>query len=380
MVNVMLKVKKDVLNGFVMSTDDLNKFYLMQLKLKNFRCFDDVVIDFDPRLTVLIAPNGGGKTAVLDAVEIAYRLFIDTMLKKHGSSGFRQQDIRLKLDSEGIMKPMLPLSFFAECVVSGEKIIWDRKLESYATHAKTTSKEAVALKSAAIQYNKHIDDFTEGKTHNPPLLPLLGYYGTGRQWAVHKLTDRTKTDGIAPNSRHKGYEDCLALIHNYKSFKIWFENMSREQQQEDHCTISPHHPFEKLNVVKKAINQVVKVSGWNNLEWDFNLNTIRVTHPKFGFLPVESLSDGIRNMIGLVADIAHRAVRLNPHLGEYAAEKTSGVVLIDEVDMHLNPEWNCVCQTLLDAFPNIQFIVTTNSPHVISTVDFGCIRKIQLED
>jgi len=90
------------------------------------------------------------------------------------------------------------------------------------------------------------------------------------------------------------------------------------------------------------------------------------------------LSDGIRNMIGMVADIAFRSTKLNPNLGPYAARETPGVVLIDEVDMHLHPEWQQrVLGTLTEAFPRIQFIVTTHSPQVLTTVQKESIRVIE---
>jgi predicted ATP-binding protein involved in virulence len=88
------------------------------------------------------------------------------------------------------------------------------------------------------------------------------------------------------------------------------------------------------------------------------------------FLQVEQLSDGVRNMIALVADIAYRMARLiNSDLGREAARETPGLVLIDEVDMHLHPEWQqVVLKTLTLAFPRVQFVLTTHSPQVISPV------------
>jgi predicted ATP-binding protein involved in virulence len=101
-------------------------------------------------------------------------------------------------------------------------------------------------------------------------------------------------------------------------------------------------------------------------------------HEQHGELPVALLSDGIRNMIGMVADIAFRATKLNPELGAMAAQQTPGVVLIDEVDMHLHPEWQqVVLQSLLAAFPCVQFIVTTHSPQVLSTVRRENIRILR---
>ena len=81
----------------------------------------------------------------------------------------------------------------------------------------------------------------------------------------------------------------------------------------------------------------------------------------------------------MVGDIAYRCIKLNPHLGAKAALETQGVVLIDEVDMHLHPSWQqTVLGQLRQAFPRVQFIVTTHSPQVLSTVKRENIRVIGL--
>ena len=98
-------------------------------------------------------------------------------------------------------------------------------------------------------------------------------------------------------------------------------------------------------------------------------NSLILNHDEYGALKVELLSDGIRSVLAMVGDIAYRCIKLNPHLGLNAAKKTRGVIMIDEVDMHLHPAWQqTVLVDLCKAFPNIQFIVTTHSPQVISTV------------
>lgn len=74
------------------------------------------------------------------------------------------------------------------------------------------------------------------------------------------------------------------------------------------------------------------------------------------------LSDGLRNAIAMVADIAFRAYKLNPHFGAEAAGRTPGVALIDEVDMFLHPSWQqTIAGALLSAFPGIQFIGSSAS-------------------
>ncbi len=85
-----------------------------------------------------------------------------------------------------------------------------------------------------------------------------------------------------------------------------------------------------------------------------------------GILPFNSLSDGTRNFFAIIADMAYKCVTLNPHLKERALVETEGVVLIDELDLHLHPEWQRkIIKVLKDTFPMIQFIATTHSPFLI---------------
>ena len=94
------------------------------------------------------------------------------------------------------------------------------------------------------------------------------------------------------------------------------------------------------------------------------------------------LSDGYHSMVSMVADIAIRAARLNPHLAEEAALKTPGVVLIDELDLHLHPKWQRrVVGDLLKAFPMVQFVATTHSPFIIQSLpDSEDVRLVNLDD
>jgi len=81
----------------------------------------------------------------------------------------------------------------------------------------------------------------------------------------------------------------------------------------------------------------------------------------------EHLSDGQKTVIGLVSDIARRACLLNPQLESRVMEDTPGIVLIDELDMHLHPKWQrALTLGLQRAFPSVQFIVASHSPQVLS--------------
>jgi predicted ATP-binding protein involved in virulence len=95
---------------------------------------------------------------------------------------------------------------------------------------------------------------------------------------------------------------------------------------------------------------------------------------------MEAMSDGARSVISMAADIAYRMARLNPDLGDEVTTKTPGVVLIDEVDMHLHPSWQqTVVQDLTTAFPKVQFILTTHSPQVLTSIRAEDIRILHWE-
>ncbi|MCY4375587.1 MAG: AAA family ATPase, partial [Spirochaetaceae bacterium] len=93
--------------------------------------------------------------------------------------------------------------------------------------------------------------------------------------------------------------------------------------------------------------------------------------------PWSQLSDGYHVFIALVADIARRAVTLNQFDGVYAPARVEGVVLIDELDLHLHPRWQRVAlPRLREAFPRLQLVVTTHSPQVLSSAENRQVRRL----
>ena len=98
-------------------------------------------------------------------------------------------------------------------------------------------------------------------------------------------------------------------------------------------------------------------------------------------MPISALSDGTRAMVSLVADLAKRASQLNPDYSENAAKLASGIALIDDIDLHLHPEWQQrVVPSLQATFPNIQFIISTHSPQVLSSVPSKHIRVLEQDE
>ena len=122
----------------------------------------------------------------------------------------------------------------------------------------------------------------------------------------------------------------------------------------------------KIEVINQAITNCLE--GCDEILFDVE-NGLMVKRTKDGIkakLPVSYLSDGQRNIIGMVADIAYRCVLLNPYLELKATKQSAGIVLIDELDLHLHPKWQReLIDYLTNLFPNTQFIVTTHSPLIV---------------
>jgi predicted ATP-binding protein involved in virulence len=356
----------------------LTTLRLDHLFLHNFRCFGECSVELHPKLTVLVAENGRGKTAVLDAIGIALGLFVDTIAGTRQLHGFDRTDVRVVQGDGGVMRPTLPTEFVADGYVVGQPIRWSRALKKYSLRARTTTVQAEDFRQAALQLRETVQGAAKERDSDLTILPLVAFYGTGRLWSEHRLTEGKRRYEEDAGGRMSGYTDCLSPSSSFKGVVAWYENKINETSDPRFSTELAKN-LALLSAVQEATRVVLEPTGWRALSWNFDGKSLEVEHPDYGHLPLSSLSDGVRNMIALVADIAHRCARLNPHLGEEAARRTPGVLLIDEVDMHLHPVWQ---QTVIDllrkAFPSLQMVLSTHSPHVLSTVDMASIRIIRL--
>lgn len=352
---------------------------LDRLYLHNFRCFGECTIELHPQLTVLVAENGQGKTAVLDAISSALGLFVDTISGTRQYADFNRTDVRLVPDTQSVMRPMLPMEFVADGYIAEQPIHWSRALKSYGLHSRTTTKEAKDLVQAAQQLRARVESYTPAKGDTPPILPLVAFYGTNRLWSEYQPVKKKRRPDM---TRMSGYSDCLSSSSSFKSIAGWYEDMmNAARDPRSSSTPDIKRPEKLLAAVRQATRVVLAPTGWSELDWDFEKRLLVVEHPDQGRLPLATLSDGVRNMIALVADIAYRCVSLNPHLSDEAARQTPGVLLIDEVDMHLHPGWQQqVVDLLRQAFPLLQMVLSTHSPHVLSAVNVDSIRVIHLRE
>jgi predicted ATP-binding protein involved in virulence len=372
---------------------------LEKITLKNFRCFKSIEIELHPKTTILVANNGQGKSTILDAIRIALWPYVSQFdLAKTAyadpANTITIDDVRTVKSVEqqsrvfGALDEMAR-QFTASVTASGEynstQITWQRFRDSEAKKSQTKDdKESKNLKVAAKNLQQQVRDLSQ----QPKDLPVFGYYGTGRLWREKRLTDGKKgiTEKNNEQIRTFAYRDCLDPASSFRQFEDWFTSayikvmQYQIKQIEQGATFLEVDPALKrpVKVIQDAVNAVLKPVNWQHLQYSETYDkSLVLKHADLGVMKVSQLSDGIKNMLSMIADIAYRCVLLNGHLGEDAAKRSSGIVMIDEIDMHLHPIWQqSVISSLQEAFPKIQFIVTTHSPQVLSTVPKQCIRVL----
>ena len=358
-----------------------------KLKLTNFRKFKELDISFEKNMTVLVGLNSSGKTSILDALKIGLWSYVSGYSLGSFSSistGIQISDVRLQRDSSENMEYMLNSSVELFGDAFGVEH-WTRYRESIRKATKTKDdKYAKKLRDEAKKQEKII--FSE--LHEQNTLPIVCYYGTGRLWSQKNLTNISKKIENEKYSKTFAYRDCLEPSSSFKHFIEWYTHIFKKYREAQIKNLEKNtlvndidkRLVEPIKVIQSTVNSMIeKYTGWKNLAYSEEMEQeIILESEEKGKLKVNMLSDGIRNIVSLVADIAYRCYKLNPHLGEDAARKTDGIVLIDEIDMHLHPQWQQnIIGDLQEAFPSIQFIITTHSPQVLSTVPSKSIRILE---
>lgn len=332
------------------------------LKVENYRKFESLSVHFHSQMNVIVGNNGAGKSSVLDALSIGIGSFF-LGIEGITSPGIVKTDTRFITREVGSVldrQPQFPVMVSCSGSVLGQELNWTRYLNTESGY--TTYKDAIQVKETANSAQNRI---RSGDTQI--ILPVISYYGTGRLWLQKKENQNDLENQIS--NRFIGYQDCLSSSSNEKLMRKWFSTMTLHQLQEQ-------IEVPELTAAEKAIAECFVDSGViaDKVKVRFGIKSGEMEiiyldeNGSWQKHPFHELSDGFKNTMSLVADIAYRMAVLNPHLLENTIKKTPGVVLIDEIDQHLHPKWQrSILKSLMKIFPKVQFIVTTHSPSVIAS-------------
>ena len=205
---------------------------------------------------------------------------------------------------------------------------------------------------------------------------MVGLYGVERLLGVRRAA------GAISQSRAGAYDSALEGKSDLSRLTAYLRALTLAEYQAGRRGAGADAASQQLRAIKLACETVLEDTAWTNPQWSPVVNEITLSHPTRGTLPLSYLSSGIKIAVGLVLDVVSRAARANPHLGaEELLNSVPGIVLIDEIDLHLHPVWQQrILTQLTKILPRVQFIVTTHSPQVLSTVGAEHIRIIDGED
>ncbi len=336
-----------------------------EITLTNFNGFERRTFGFNPQFSLLVGDNASGKSSVIDALAISVGSWFLGLRGYEWSPGIYPEEVRVDshahVDSYTFEK-QFPARIESTGVVMGRRLTWARELQREG--GRTTTVDAKSI--------NHIGRDTERRVRagEEITLPLICTYGTERLW-FEKGHHARKTSGAGAKrgpSRFDGYRDCLNSTIQETALIDWIRDQS---------TVSIHAPRDTvaLGVVKNAITRCME--GAKSVYYDGRYKDLVVLLDQHGPQLFKNLSDGQRIMLTLVGDLASRATILNPHLETAALQKTPGIVLVDELDLHLHPKWQRrVIHDLKATFPSLQFIASTHSPQLIGEAQPEEIRLL----
>ena len=328
------------------------KVYLEKVNIKNYKAIEEIDIGLKSGINLLIGDNGAGKTSVLEGVAVALSgLFVN--VAGVSTKNFVKEDVRMIIDPLGDASTSVtycePIS--AGCSIKtcdGKDVKWNRiKEELSSTHTKIDDK-------AVCTWMKKLTNQTDS------ILPVVSFQSAARAWKVRRGNFGTELQKKL-DDRRCGYIGCLDSSMDVKSIQQWC--MKQEVIAVNKGKVREYETFKNIiSIFMKEINELDE-----SPEVYYS--------PQFGELvykdskedmAISKLSAGYQSLLWMIMDLAYRVCLLNPELSDRSQIK--GIVLIDEIDMHLHPKWQWnIIKALSTTFENVQFVIATHSPIVISS-------------
>lgn len=325
---------------------------LRNIKYTNYRGLESGKVKFEDRLTVIAGKNGVGKTSLLKAVSIAVSWVIARIKSEKGAGTYIPNDSI----TNGFHDAKICANFdeFDDLQIPNK---------SKSGISKAYSLEIEGLKQYTNNIRKEIET-----TNFKCSIPVFAFYGVKRAVIDVPLRIRDKEDGLLD-----AYKDCLNGAANFRDFFMWFRNQEDLENEMRHRSQDAQDNYTReLDTFRNAMR--IFLPEYTDIH--VRRNPLRMIVRKCEHeMNVAQLSDGEKIFIALIGDLCRKLVLANPSLVDPLQGR--GIVMIDEIDLHLHPKWQGeFASKLTQVFPNIQFIVTTHSPQVLNRVSTECIRVL----
>jgi predicted ATP-binding protein involved in virulence len=319
---------------------------LTKLQLKNIGGFKNVELNFHENLTVFMGRNGTGKTTILRSIALLFDMALETLLE-HVNDPYSNKENR-----ENLVYPKFSTH-------EANSLLFGNRFDSQISIDLCINGKTFSLKHDEIgagSFYRTLHDLHHSQQH----LPLFLYYPAS-QAPVGPIAF---SDLKLENNPFAAYiSACKEGVFDFDRFFAWFkwqENINREVGNN-----------KKYEVIRQSIYKVIsdEQNTFDNLHvtWQKNPNGDLCIEKNGTLLDINQLSAGEKMLMILVADLTRRLIIANPSSDEPLQQ--DGVILIDEIDLHLHPSWQrAIVPHLRNIFPNCQFIMTTHSPQIISHV------------
>jgi len=344
-----------------------------QIEIENFKLFKKSKFKFNENFNLIIGINGSGKTSLLRAIAVSLGGWANAYIKDDRNlRPIEDNEVReIQIDGRFDKSKEVAIKSWGTAEIIDKysnkkdvRAIWERtKQENNQTitdYVKISYKNNYGDSGWYVFNNLGSDILSYIEKGNKFDLPIIAFYECNRLWLT-KNELNIEAAAKAQYSRFDPYVDCFHTGADHKAIGEWLlkHELASIQQKEETPV---------LQSIKNAATNALE--NCTDISFDFEEGRVIVDFEDDISIPFEHLSDGQRTILGLFCDIARRVAILNPHLGGEASEKTKGVVLIDELDLHLHPKWQMkIVEDLRKVFPNIQFICTTHSPILLRSVE-----------
>jgi len=329
---------------------------LDRLHIQNFRCYEDATFDFQPGFNLVVGVNGSGKTSLLQAIAVSFIEFANAV--KRSEISVKDEDIRFVIDrfeNRSRFERQYPLLVQGSGRIFGATN-WILKQEGESLPPLVNSEFDVEMVKLKQRINLAM----------PVDLPVLAFYRSNRRWQGAGISAEFAAKQRL--SRFDGYANWFDAVADLSDFESWLIGRTLERMQNLLDSNQQSANFDdELDRVNSAI--ACAIPHARNLRFDLRLQSLLIDLDQ-KTIPFGDLSDGQRGMVALFTDISRRMCILNPHMGRDVLKNTSGVIIIDELDIHLHPAWQrSIVPALRQAFPKVQFIAASHSPQIIGSLE-----------
>lgn len=351
---------------------------IRELEMTNFRQFEELKINFDQQITVLIGKNRSGKTTVLDALAGCLSFLVAQILRTPIEKSFlTESDIR-----NGSVEAVNTIVVEFEEVFQVEKkeeknqpiepdtiaLSWYTSLtaEGFDSEEITDSQSMGQLSSLASAA------FNQVKRNEPASLPVLVYYRCDYGTDLSESPSKGTPMATGTNMAH-GYDKAFSpQAFDFRQFFEWYKWRER-------ITVQTGSDSLKENVERAVLSLLSDDDGeYQNLHTDYlrSPQGVLKVYKAGEEISVNQFSSGEKLLFALTANLAWRLSVLNP--GIENPLESNGIVLIDEIELHLHPAWQRkIVPKLMEIFPNVQFIISTHSPVILGQIASRHIRILE---